>query len=396
MTKLVRRSEWRLTSRRRWMAGLVAAAFLLLAVAALAAGVRTPVEAQSPISVSASSVKITFPSAMVFNIEAKSASEIRDIRLRYRVDRMNYAQVVSESWPKFTPSTSVRTQWTWDMRKSSLPPASAVEYWWALSNAAGDRYEASKQTAKFDDTRYQWRNIVDRQLTLFWYDGAESFARSLMDGAQSGLLRLHQDTGARLDRPVKLFIYGSTKDLQGAMIFPREWTGGVAYGEYGTILIGISTRQLEWGKRASVHELGHMVVNQLTFSPYSTTLPVWLNEGLAMYAEGDLETYYKARLDAAVAANKTISLRSLSSPFSAIAAQAELSYAESQSVVEFLIKRYGKGRLVDLLTAFKVGTTPDEALGKLYGLNQDSLYQAWLASLTGAKGQTATVPGKTP
>ncbi|GAI54848.1 unnamed protein product, partial [marine sediment metagenome] len=32
-------------------------------------------------------------------------------------------------------------------------------------------------------------------------------------------------------------------------------------------------KQLDWGKRALAHELGHLVTHQITFSPYGAILP---------------------------------------------------------------------------------------------------------------------------
>jgi hypothetical protein len=46
-----------------------------------------------------------------------------------------------------------------------------------------------------------------------------------MAAAQQALARLATDTGAELDKPVKIYIYASTNDLLGAMIAPQE-TGG--------------------------------------------------------------------------------------------------------------------------------------------------------------------------
>jgi hypothetical protein len=340
------------------------------------------VGAESTISVVDEGVQVSFPQAMAFHIEARSPVQINDMRLHYNVERMNFADVTSEVWPRFSPASAVKTRYIWDMRKSSLPPSSKVEYYWTIANVSGDRLATPRRVASFDDTRYSWQKVADETLSLFWYSGDTSFARALLSSAQNGLRRLYEDTGVRLAQPVRVYVYASARDMQGAMIAPREWTGGSAYPEYGVITLGVSTRDVEWGKRAVVHELGHMVVNQLTYGPYETTMPTWLNEGMAMYAEGGIDSAQQASLQRLVAAGKTISLRSLSSPFSALPAEAALSYVQSYSVVDFMVKNYGKERLVRLFSAFKTGATADEALKQVYQLDQDSLYAAWLASFT--------------
>jgi hypothetical protein len=161
------------------------------------------------------------------------------------------------------------------------------------------------------------------------------------------------------------------------MIFPREWTGGVAFTEFGIIAIGVPTDQLDWGERALAHELGHMVTHQITFSPYGAILPTWLDEGLAMHAEGETDPYLKSTLEKALTQQKLISVRSLSSPFSAKQELAYISYAQSQSLVEFLIQKYGKDKMLQLLSLLKEGNTCDEALTEVYGFNQDGLDKLW-------------------
>jgi hypothetical protein len=193
---------------------------------------------------------------------------------------------------------------------------------------------------------------------------------------QQALARLANDTGARLMKPVKVYIYASPRDLQGSMIFPQEWTGGVAFTRYGIIAIGISPNALDWGSRAITHELTHLVIHQMTFNPYGD-LPVWLNEGLAMYNEGPLEPVLVSLLGQAVAEGSLISVRSLASPFSTDAAKAVLSYAQSHSLVEFLLSSYGQDKMFELLNSFRQGSSYDGALEKVYGFDMDGLNTLW-------------------
>ena len=160
------------------------------------------------------------------------------------------------------------------------------------------------------------------------------------------------------------------------MIFPTEWTGGVAFARYGIIAIGIDPDNLLWGKRSIAHELTHLVVHQMTSNPY-IDLPTWLDEGLAMYTEGTLGVGFVDYLDKAITQDSLISVRSLSSPFSAYAEESYLSYAQSYSLVEFLIASYGQGKMLELLTTFSQGSGYDGALEKVYGFDMDGLDALW-------------------
>ncbi len=335
------------------------------------------VQAQSRLTILDSSVQAEFPSRLSFNLSAQSDVNIIDIRLHYTVDRSGFAQVTSEVYIEFVPATTVDVEWTWDMRKTGgLPPGSGVDYWWAVENANGDKVETAPVQVQFDDNRYPWRSLAESMVTIYWYEGEESFAQKLMTTAQQALNRLTEDTGAYLERPVNIYIYASTQDLQGAMIYPQEWTGGVTFTRYDVIVIGIAPNRLSWGERAMTHELAHLVTHQMTLNPYSG-LPTWLSEGLAMYAEGALEPGYTASLNKAIAEGGLISVRSLSSPFSAYAEEAVLSYAQSYSLVEFFISGYGADKMLELLNTFKQGNTYDDALEKVYGFDMDGLDALW-------------------
>jgi len=343
------------------------------------------VAAGEDIAVIASDVEVNFSNQAVFTIEAESYVDIVDVRLYYQVDRMNYAEVISEGWADFTPASKIEANWVWDMRNSSLPPGAEITYWWMIEDADGNKCETSPEITHFDDERYPWQSLTSTvpqgsELSLFWYEGGDSFAQELMDTCQEGLAWLTQDIGAYPEKPIKIYIYSSTSDLKGAMIFPREWTGGVAFTAFSTIAIGIPSGELDWGKRAVVHELTHLVVHQATFSPYGQ-LPLWLDEGLAMHNEGELDPILRSYLQDAILEDKLISVRSLCSPFSAYSEKAYLSYAQSYSLVEYLLDNYGQDRMLDLLTLLKLGSTYDEALTEVYGFDIDGLDTRWRATL---------------
>ncbi|MHC1578575.1 MAG: peptidase MA family metallohydrolase, partial [Dehalococcoidia bacterium] len=198
------------------------------------------VAAQSGITVLASDVEVNFPDEAVFTVEAESDVDIVDVRLHYQVDRMNYAEVVSEGWADFTPASKIEASWVWDMGNGSLPPGAEVAYWWTVEDDDGNRVETPPQIMHFDDSRYAWHSLTSTgfesgAMTLFWYSGDDPFARELMHACEEGLAWLTQDIGTYPERPIKVYIYASSNDLKGAMVFSQEWTGGVAFIDFSII-----------------------------------------------------------------------------------------------------------------------------------------------------------------
>ena len=350
------------------------------------------VQAQGDIRVLSESAQTDFPRRITFNLSCESDVNLTDIRLNYVAQRESFSQVTSEAYVNFQPAKKVNVSWSLEMvRIGGMPPGTVIDYSWVLKDASGNTLKTKTASVLFDDNRYTWRKIQSGQISLYWYEGDNAFAGEILKSAESALARLSRDTGATLSRPVKLYIYASSRDLLGSMINPQEWTGGVAFTRYGAVAIGIGTGELDWGKSAVVHEFTHLVIGQMTLSPYGD-IPRWLDEGLAVYNEGPLAPEFAAAL-AQVVANKTlISVRSLASPFSALPSKAVLSYAESQSIVNFLINNYGKDKMFELLTTFKEGADYDGALKKVYGFDMDGLSTLWQQSLSGSQKTAEKLP----
>jgi hypothetical protein len=263
-------------------------------------------------------------------------------------------------------------------KTGGLPPGTELRYWWAIEDAEGDKVETPKASFSFEDESHSWDSLSEGKVDLLWYRGSDSFAQQLMTAAQEALERLSADTGAELESEATIYIYDGSQDLRGALIFPQEWTGGVAFTEFSTIAIGISLGDLDWGGGAMAHELAHLVVHQITFSGYGVALPTWLDEGLAVYAEGELGPVLESVLVQAVVNDELLSVQILSSPFPADPAKAYLSYAQSYSLVDYLIdKQGGKAKMSELLDAFRQGSGYVEAIDQVYGLSIEEFDTKW-------------------
>ncbi|MDD4923340.1 MAG: peptidase MA family metallohydrolase [Dehalococcoidales bacterium] len=325
------------------------------------------------------SITTSFPDSIDFSLDIETDILILDIRLHYVVERESFSDVTQEITVgvpmPFQYEMSV--YWTWDMRTTgSLPSGTVVRYWWTAADIDNNLYRTEPASFSFDDDNYDWHNLNHNNVTLYRYYGDEGFAADLMQTCQDTLVRLGEDTGAYPESPIRIYIYSSSSALRNAMVFAKQWTGGVAYPAYGVIAIGISRSNLEWGKRALAHEIAHLVTHQMTSNPYNS-IPVWLNEGISMYAEGELEKAYENYLKEAVVRGSLISVQSLCSPFSAYSDISYLSYAQSYSIVAFLIERYGQQKMHRLLMVFKDGSTYDNALLEVYGFDLAGLNSLW-------------------
>jgi hypothetical protein len=330
-----------------------------------------------------------FPDSITFKTTIESSTPITSVLLEYGADQLTCGSVIAKAFPQFTPGTTVNAEWTWEMKQSgSLPPGATLWWRWRYSDENGNESVSEKKSLTWLDSRHNWQTVTSGLINLHWYSGDRSFAEDLLNAAEIGLARLQNDAGLQPSDPIQLYIYANTDDMKEAILYEPSWTGGMAYSDHNIVIIGISQRELEWGRTTIAHELTHVLVGHLTFSCLGD-VPTWLNEGLAVYSEGQLNTASQAQLDEAIRSDQLISVRSLSGGFSEVPSKAYLSYSQSYSIVKFLIEGYGQDKMNTLLVTLRDGSTVDEALVQVYGFNINGLETAWRESI-GAAPQTAS------
>ena len=341
-----------------------------------------PTAPSAPLAdVTENEASVDFPNSVTFQSTIRSNARITSVVLEYGTRQLTCGQVIARAFPQFTSGTTVRPEWTWDMRQSgSLPPGASIWWRWRYTDETGHETVSSEKTITWLDSEHTWRQVSGGMLRVHWYTGDQSFAQDLLDTALAGLVRLKRDTGLVPDEPIDLYIYANVYALRDAVLFEPGWTGGLAFPEHNVVIIGISPSDLDWGRKAEVHELTHVLVGHLTFSCLGG-LPTWLEEGLAVYSEGALDAASRAQLEEAIRDNTLLSVRSLSTGFSEVPDKAYLSYSESYSIVKFLIETYGQEKMTALLLAQRDGMTIDEALMQVYGFDVDGLEDEWRAAI---------------
>ncbi|MEZ0395550.1 MAG: peptidase MA family metallohydrolase [Anaerolineales bacterium] len=350
----------------------------------LLTGWIVPAHAQAGIRLVEDQASLSFPESVTFRAVIESGERITSVVLEYGAEQLTCGTVVARAFPSFTPASRVEVQWTWEMRQSgSLPPGARLWWRWQIGDSSGATYQSERREIIWLDDVHDWQVIPGGDINLYYYSGGARFGDELHQAAVEALGRLAQEVGLRPESPIDIYIYANSRDMQEAVLYEPSWTGGQAYPEHNIVIIGISPDQLDWGKRTVAHELTHVLVGHLTFSCLSF-VPTWVQEGLAMVGEGGLEDSQRALFEQALANDSLPSLRSLSGGFSEESNRANLSYAVSYSVINFLVERYGRQRISLLLDALQRGETIDSALTAVYGFDVDGLEDAWRAAIGAA------------
>ena len=328
-------------------------------------------------SIIANEAIVDYPTEVHFRLDVDPSVTITDAVLTYDVDQISCLDV-STQVPVEVEGSLI--EWDWTMIRSGNPPPGVEMWWeWTVTDDQGQTYTTPRQSLIFSDDRFEWQTVSQGDVTLHWYDG-EEVGPLLLDAAVAGIQLLEQDMGIELQEDVEFYIYGSSDDMQDAVLYIQDWAGGVAFSEYNIILMGVPPSLAEdWGRSTIRHELAHLVVGQFAQSCVGGHRPTWLEEGLAMYAEGEPSGTVTDDLDQGIKENSFAPLRSLSGPFPAHDDEAGSAYSQSYSTIQFLREEFGQDKLRSLLLLLAEGESYDDALQSIYDFNVDGLEQRWRA-----------------
>ncbi len=180
------------------------------------------------------------------------------------------------------------------------------------------------------------------------------------------------------DKRAKIFIYqdGNDYTVNGDQ---QQWSHGSALASQKTIRTFPSAHG--FFDSTLPHEMGHIIFRE--FVGLEADVPLWFEEGVAMYQEKakrfGAHTVVKTALknDEFIALTDLTDMRLYSdSPPQTL----ELYYAESASIVYYMISELGEFNFVRLCRSLKEGKSFTEALKTVYVRfrNLDDLNRAWL------------------
>jgi len=340
---------------------------------------------------------LNFPESVTFSATVTSDSEIRSIVLEYGNEQQTCGEVIAKAFPQFSPGQTVEAEWTWEMRQSgSLPPGASLWWRWRVTDANGSETLSETKTTTWLDDVHNWQSLNNGDfLRLHWYEGDQIFAIDLAKSAYNGLQLNETQSGLKAEAPINIYIYADTNDLQDAILYEPSWTGGQAFPDQDIVILGISPSDLDWGRDAIIHELTHVLVGHQTFSCLGD-VPTWLNEGLAVYSESELDSSSQRQLDEAIRSDTLLTVRSLSDGFSEVPDKANLSYTQSYSLTKFLIETYGQEKMTELLLLLRDGKSIDTALLQTYGFDVNGLEDEWRQAINAQPRPDSTQPTPVP
>lgn len=335
------------------------------------------------ITVQSTNITADFPSSLEFDLIAKIAIDaptIKQVSLNYQLIG-NYATSVR-------PATITDTNYIMngqvkiDTKRYYIPPGTRISYYWEFTDSAGDVYDTEPQQTNYQDERFDFEEVSGGVVTVRWYEGSQAFGQLMLSTAQDTINRLSKQYGIPAPTtPINITIYPDTTSMFTALPSnTAEWVGGQAVPTLGTIVLAIPPGDNTEVRRSIPHEVTHQVNYQATKNPYNY-LPKWLDEGLAVNNQAQVDAFLTQSFERALDTDQLIPLRVLNGDFPPDTQQSYLAYGESVNVVQYILKKYGSAGITKIFAAFKAGASYDDAIRQGLGISLDELDREWRKSL---------------
>jgi len=321
--------------------------------------------------------ELSFGEYINFSLEATVSESPQRVWLVYRLEDERADNVAAAT---FREGRTLRAEYLWELYPGDMAPGCTVYYRWAVETADGSWVESEEHTFVYDDLRFDWR-VVEREPLSVYYYKSESLAEEILDAGTDALDRLAEDMGVETREPISIYVYANERDMQLALPSRSETydeatvTLGMAMDHDTLLLLGRSAD----ASLTAAHELSHIVVGRMTDNPFND-LPRWLDEGLAMYAEGELGAGNREALEDAIRSGNVLSLRSMTS-YPGDPGLVDLYYGEAYSLAEYMLTAYSPEQMRQLLGELGKGESMEAALQTVYGLTLSDIEAGWRESV---------------
>ena len=344
---------------------------------AVGIGVARPrIDAQEAITLVADTPRNEFPAGVTFTVSFSAASPPEEVRLRYELapdgtGASGVANCISANTHNCTFTLT-------SGRGIFVIPGAEITYHWEIEDEDGNKLSTPEKVYIHEDTRFDFRTVSDGNVTVYFHAGTEAEAPAVLTAAVESLDRVGTLENAQVTFPVKVFLYETADEMQPAIGAAGgrgvQILGEVVYSD--TAMVSADVDALDITR----HEVAHIVTREATRGPYG--IPGWLNEGISVYSQREPLSGHGAALDAAIRADRVLTMKELnSSATGSVASTVGLYYGQAGSIVRYLVETYGEAKFADLMRTFKDGSTIDKAFQTVYQLDQLGVENAWRDSV---------------
>jgi hypothetical protein len=228
-----------------------------------------------------------------------------------------------------------------------------------------------------------WRINKSAHFLVYYKSAPEDFIKELTEEAEGYYDSIVSGLGFSRynfwswDNRAKVYVYDNLEDYRTATGQPI-WSGGAAVATDKTIYTYLYDKS--FFETTLPHEMGHIIFREFVGFD-NGAIPLWLEEGVACYQE---KLRYSAAADRvvreAIKKESFMPLEKLSglNLLTADNETAQLFYSEAFSLIEFLLRRFGREDFMRFCRSLRDKKNLEEAIRLNYPFNNlQELGQAW-------------------
>jgi len=222
------------------------------------------------------------------------------------------------------------------------------------------------------------------QWTIHSDPGRDDVARLVAELAPRAQRDLEARLGLALRGRATIVLCGSLEAFRRAAPgMDHRHTLGVALPAEKVICLNceaIERQPLENVAITLRHEISHLLVGEVARRGFRR-VPLWFDEGVAVWTSGKIPFYDTSAYDRAVAAGTLFPLDELAERFPLDRRGRGIAYEQSESAIRYLVRRHGAGVVPAILQAAGRGVEFREAFRLATGTDLAAFERNWLAAI---------------
>jgi len=324
------------------------------------------------------------PGGIRFKIELFNNSDIEDIQVKFKIEGRKSYQY---EYLKLSKDNLVIEHYFSTLQSSRyMPPGSQIEYYFEIFYKDGSSVKTDKKKDVLLDSRFEWDKVSGKVVDVYFHGPVSRRAKNILNACEESVNDISELLGVDSNNRIALVMYNNYSEMFDVVVKKSQTQAGSLITE-GQAFATENVVIMDGGSRSSLgvatHEITHIIVARATKDSY-LGVPLWLNEGLAEYGNIEPDSGYDRYLEWAVDTNRVFPFSSLNR-FPGNPNLTLVAYGQSKSFIEFLVSKYPKENMKNLMKEISSRKSIDESFSSSYGKNLIELEEEWRDTLFSSK-----------